>query len=64
MSFVYISESEVKELMDWPSLCEAIEQSLRAVCETRLSDDQPNSNQPTRIFTPSLNGKGNFGIEF
>lgn len=65
MSVVNISENEVKELLDWPSLCEAIEQSLRGVCEIRTSDDQPNCQQPTRIFTPALNGMGNlliFGV--
>lgn len=58
MSVINISESEVKELLDWPSIYEAIEQSLRAVCEIRVSDDQPNHVQPTRTFTPALNGNG------
>lgn len=56
MSIVNISENEVKALLDWPPLCEAIEQSLRAVCEIRISDDQPTCVQPTRIFTPAPKG--------
>lgn len=58
MSVINISEREVKEFLDWPSTYEAVEQSLRAVCEIRVSDDQPNHVQPTRMFTPALNGKG------
>lgn len=58
MAVVNIDESQVKEILNWPLVCEAVEQALRSICETRVSDDQPTSNQPTRIFTVPPNGKG------
>lgn len=56
MSLVSLSEEQVKELLDWPSVCDAVEQAFRSVCEVRVSDDQPTSKQPTRIFTPTERG--------
>lgn len=53
---VHITEEQVKGLLDWPSICDAVEQALRAICENRVSNDQPISRQPIRNFTPTDNG--------
>lgn len=63
MSIINISEDQVKELLDLPSICEAIEQSFRSVPEVRPKD-APNSSQPTRTFTRSQDGKGNSRLKF
>lgn len=57
MSITNITEDQVKELLDLPTVCDAIEQSLRSVCEVRPKD-APNSSQPARTFTRSQDGKG------
>lgn len=56
MSVVNLSEQQVKQLLDWPSVCDAVEQALRSVCEVRVGDEQPISKQPTRIFTSTERG--------
>lgn len=56
MSVVNISEKQVLELLDWPLVFDAVEQSLRSICETRVNEDQPTAKQPTRIFTPTEKG--------
>lgn len=56
MPVININEGQVKDLLDWPLVCDAIEQSLRSVCENKVKDDQPTATQPTRIFTPTENG--------
>lgn len=58
MSVVNLNESQVKGLLTWPLVYEAVEQALRSIPETRTSESQPTANQPTRIFTPAGNGKG------
>lgn len=56
MSIVNITEEQVLELLDWPLVFDAVEQSLRSICETRVNEDQPTAKQPTRIFTPTEKG--------
>lgn len=64
MSVVHITEERVKELLDWPLICDAVEQALRAICENRTSDDQPTSRQPVRTFTPTEKGFIQFKLIF
>lgn len=63
MSVVSLSESQVKDLLNWPLVYEAVEQSLRSITETRTDNSQPTAVQPTRIFTPTPNGKGLFLLQ-
>lgn len=56
MSVVNLTEEQVLELLDWPLVCDAVEQSMRSICEIRVKDDQPTAKQPTRIFTPTEKG--------
>lgn len=58
MSVVNLAEDQVKGLLSWPLVYEAVEQALRSITEIRTSESQPTANQPTRIFTPAGNGKG------
>lgn len=58
MSVTNLNEEQVRSVLTWPLVYEAIEQSLRAIVRTRTSDDQPTSNQPTRIFTHPPGGRG------
>lgn len=62
MSLINLNESQVKELLDWPIVYEAVEEALRSVCENRVSEDQPTSNQPARSFTAPTNGLGNINF--
>lgn len=48
MSVVNLQEEQVKELLDWPLVCNAVEQALLSVCKERMSDSQPSSIQPVR----------------
>ncbi|XP_055298600.1 ketimine reductase mu-crystallin [Sitodiplosis mosellana] len=56
MSVINLSEEQVLELLDWPLVCDAVEQSLRSICETKVNEDQPTAKQPTRVFTPIEKG--------
>lgn len=56
MSVINLNEEQVLELLDWPLVFDAVEQSLRSICETKVSEDQPTAKQPTRIFTPIEKG--------
>lgn len=56
MSVTNITEEQVLELLNWPMVCDAVEQSLRSICENRVNEDQPTAKQPTRIFTPTEKG--------
>ncbi|XP_031627138.1 ketimine reductase mu-crystallin-like [Contarinia nasturtii] len=56
MAVINLTEVQVKELMDWPLVFHAVEQSLRSICKTKVSQDQPTAVQPTRIFTPTEKG--------
>lgn len=58
MSVVNLTEEQVKCLLTWPLVYEAVEQALRSITEIRTSETQPTANQPERIFTPAGNGKG------
>lgn len=57
MSVINLSEAQVKELLDWPMVCDAVEQAFRSVSEVRTRDDQPTSKQPARTFTPTEKGR-------
>lgn len=49
MSVVQLSEDQVKELLEWPLVCNAVEQALLSMCRERKSDNnQPSSIQPVR----------------
>lgn len=61
MSVINLSEEQIKEYLDWPTVCDAVEQAFRSVCETRVNDDQPTSAQPARTFTRTE--KGNLTIQ-
>lgn len=54
---INLTEEQVKNLLEWPLVCDAVEQSLRSVCEFRVNDEQPTSNQPARTFTRTKQGK-------
>lgn len=56
MSIINLTEAQVKELLDWPLVVDAVEQSLRSICENRVSENQPTAKQPTRSHTPTENG--------
>lgn len=58
MSVTNLNEEQVKSVLSWPLVYEAVEQSLRSIVKTRISGSQPTSNQPTRIFTHPPGGKG------
>lgn len=62
MSVINLSEDQVKELLDWPTIFDAVEQSLRSVCEVRTSNDQPSANQPARTRTLTENGMHNLEL--
>lgn len=64
MSVINLSEEQVKELLDWPTVFDAVEQSLRSVCEVRTSADQPIADQPARTKTITGNGVHNFQTNF
>lgn len=53
---VNLTEEQVKDLLDWPLVCDAVEQALRSICEFRVSDNQPTAKQPARTFTPANQG--------
>lgn len=55
MPVVHITEHQVKELLDWPLIYDAVAVAL--ICEHRVNDDQPTSNQPIRNFTPTTKGE-------
>lgn len=56
---INLTEEQVKFLMDWPLVCDAVEQALRSPCEFRVNDEQPTSNQPARTFTRTEQGNEN-----
>lgn len=56
MSVINLSEAQVKELLDWPLVVDVVEESLRSICENRVSESQPTAKQPTRTFTPTEKG--------
>lgn len=58
MSITNLNEEQVKSVLSWPLVYDAIEQSLRSVATIRTSGSQPVSNQPTRIFTHPPSGNG------
>lgn len=62
MSVVNLSESQVKQLLDWPLVCDASEQAFRSVSEVRTNDDQPTSKQPARSHTATERGKTKFAF--
>lgn len=59
INVVNLTENTVKNLLDWPLVYEAVEQSLRSITKTRVNESQPIAEQPTRIFTPMPNKAGN-----
>lgn len=58
MTVENLSEDQVKDLLSWPLVNDAVEQALRSITEIRTSESQPTARQPTRTFTPAGNGKG------
>lgn len=59
LNILYLTENDVKKLLNWPLVCEAVEQSLRSISKTQVNESQPIAEQPTRIFTPLPNKAGN-----
>lgn len=58
MSVVQLSEDQVKELLEWPLVCNAVEQALLSMCRERKSDNnQPSSIQPVRPIIQTEKGK-------
>lgn len=58
MSVVQLSEDQVKELLEWPLVCYAVEQALLSMCRERKSDNnQPSSIQPVRPTIQTEKGK-------
>lgn len=64
LNILHLSESDVKHILNWPLVYEAIEQSLRSISKTKVSESQPIAEQPTRIFTPMPNGAGKSDFKF
>lgn len=56
MSVISLTEQQVKDLLEWPLVCDAVEEALRSICEFRVNENQPAAVQPTRIFTPTEKG--------
>lgn len=56
MSVEQLSEEQVNQLLDWPLVCDAVEQAFRSVGEVRTNNDQPISKQPARSRTTTENG--------
>lgn len=56
MSVVQLSEEQVKRLLDWPLVCDAVEQAFRSVSDVRTNNEQPISKQPARSRTITDNG--------
>lgn len=61
---INLTEDQVAALLNWPLVCDAVEQALRSVCETRVSDDQPTSMQPARSKTLTDQGKNSITFSF
>lgn len=57
MSIVNLSEDQVKQLLNWPLVCDAVEQAFRAVSEFRTTAEQPTAKQPNRSHTVTENGE-------
>lgn len=55
---VILNEEQVKELLDWEIVYEAVDQALRSIPQTRVGDDQPTSVQKARVYTPVPNNTG------
>lgn len=60
MSVVQLSENQVKQLLDWPLVCDAVEQAFRSVSDTRENHEQPTSKQPARSRTVTENGNRDY----
>lgn len=56
MSIVNLSENQVKQLLDWPLVCDAAEQAFRSVSEVQTNNEQPTSKQPARSHTATERG--------
>lgn len=57
MSVLQITENQVKDLLDWPAVCEAIEESFRSTNNLH-PEEAPYSSQPPRSYTNAGNGAG------
>lgn len=56
MSVISLTEQQVKDLLDWPLVCGAVEEALRSICEFRVNEHQPAAVQPARVFTQTEKG--------
>lgn len=59
---IHLKENQVKALLNWPLVYEAVEESLRSIPSTRVNESQPIAEQPTRIFTKMPNNAGNLDV--
>lgn len=55
-NLIHLTESQVKQLLNWPLVYEAVEEALSAITATKSNEAQPVANQPARSFTRSPNG--------
>lgn len=55
-NLIHLTESQVKQLLNWPLVYEAVEEALSAITATKANEAQPVANQPARSFTRSKNG--------
>lgn len=55
-SVVNLSENQVKQLLNWSLVCDAVEQAFRSVGEAPMDNEHPISKQPTRSHTVTEKG--------
>lgn len=53
---LHLSESQVKEVLNWPVIYDAVEQALAAITSTKATEDQSRAVQQPRNFTRADNG--------